>query len=150
MWENKENNNEETVGEIVKVTYEELEARLVEANGNINRWKYNNQLLSDRLAVRLDQVAKLEEYLKENWESLGEHAEEIAEIFDISITCTKTFTFTIEVEVEVTANSPAYNWSDFDGSELEFDVSASVAYGSRNDLDDATVESTDVRECEEA
>jgi predicted nuclease with TOPRIM domain len=151
MWENQENNNEEpTVEQVAKATYEELEARLVEANGNINRFKYNNEAYASKLSARNDQVDKLEEYLKENWESLDEHAEEIAEIFDISITSTKTFTFTLEVEVEVTANSPAYNWSDFDGSELDFDVSASVAYNSRNDLDDATVESTDVRECEEA
>lgn len=150
MWENKENNNEETVGEAVKVTYEELEARLVEANGNINRFKYNNEAYASKLSARNDQVAKLEEYLRENWESLDAHAEEIAEIFDISITSTKTFTFTIDVEVEVTANSPAYDWSDFDGSELDFEVSASVAYNARNDLDDATVENTDVRDCEEA
>ena len=150
MWEDKENQNP-AEAEVVapKATYEELEARLVEANGNITRWKYNSESATTRLSDRNSQVDELEEYLRKNWEDLDEHAEKIADIFGLEMTSTKTFTVTVEVEIEVTATSPAYDWDNFDGSEIEFDVSASIDYRHRNDLDDVTVDSIDVRECEE-
>jgi hypothetical protein len=152
MWENKENNDntEPTVGEVVEPSYAELKLKFDEAERLREFHKDNAERHYRKLVELQNQVTEFQTYLRENWESLDAHAEELADLFGLEMTSTKTFTFTIDVEVEVTATSPAYNWSDFDGSELDFDVSASVSYNSRNDLDDATVESTDVRACEEA
>jgi hypothetical protein len=163
MWENQENNDNAELSDSVmsaiqaedaevvapKPTYEELELKLATAERNRD---YNLNTATrhfDKLSKVTNQVAELETYLRENWESLDAHAEEIADLFDLEMTSTKTFTFTVDVEIEVTAVSPAYDWSNFDGSEIDLDVSASVSYHSRTELDDATVESTDVRECEE-
>jgi hypothetical protein len=144
MYENQE---PETIAEI---TYADLQLKFEEAERLRENYTDMAARHFDNLMKVNSKVGSLTKYLRENWESLDDHATEIAEILDLDMTATKTFTFTIDVEVEVTANSPAYNWSDFDGSGIDFDISASVAYGSLNDLDDATVESTDVRECEEA
>jgi len=151
MWENQENQNpaENTEAEVVKPTYEELENNLSLMTAQLDSARRNADHFVKLVATRNSQVESLEDYLKENWESLDTHAEEIAEIFDIEVTSTKAFKMTIEVEVEVTANSPAYDWSNFDGSEFDFDVSASIGYHSRTDLNDVTVDRSDVIDCEE-
>ena len=151
MWENQENNDTEpTVGEVVEPSYAELKLKFDEAERLREFHKDNAERHHRKLVELQSQVTEFQNYLRENWESLDGHAEELADLFGLEMTSTKTFTFTIDVEVEVTTNNPAYNWSDFDGSEIDFDISTSVSYNSRNDLEDATVGSIDVRDCEEA
>ncbi|CAB4129732.1 hypothetical protein UFOVP115_102 [uncultured Caudovirales phage] len=151
MWENQENQTpaENAEGE-VKLSYAELETKLAEAERLRAYHEANAKERQERITNRKIQIDQLEQYLRDNWDSLDTHAEEIAEIFNLSMTSTKTFTFEVSVTVEVEAKSPAYDWNDFDGSQIDLDISASVAYGYRDEIDDATVEDSDITSCEEA
>ena len=152
MWENQENNGENTeptVAEVVKPTYEELETQLASMTRIKNSLEFSANTHKKNADKLTEQRDKLAEYLKENWEDLDEHATAISEIFDLDVTTTKSFKLTVTVNVEVTANSPAYDWDNFDGSEIDLDISASVAYHNRNDLDDVSVEDHEIEECEE-
>jgi hypothetical protein len=151
MWENQENNGEQnSEPEVVKPSYEALEADLAQMTREKNSFEFSTKIHKTNADKLTNQREKLAEYLKENWESLDLHAEEISEIFDLDVTSTKTFRLTVNVDVEVTANSPAYDWDNFDGSEIDLDISASIAYGyNRGDLDDVTVDDHEVTDCEE-
>ena len=152
MWENQENQTpaENAEGEAPKATYEELETNLATATATAERYKSDKEMFLRLLTNRNDQIAKLEEYLRENWEDLDEHAEAIVEIFGLEMTSTKTFTFEVSVTVEVEAESPAYDWDNFDGSEIDLDISASVSGYRSTGLSDATVEDSEITSCEEA
>jgi len=158
MWENQENQPAELSDSVMadiqaeseKPSYEALEAQLAQVTREKNSLEFSANTHKTNHAKLVGQRDKLAEYVKENWEDLDEHATEISEIFDLDVTTTKTFRLTVNVDVEVTANSPAYDWDNFDGSEIDLDISASVGYGyNRGDLDDVSVEDHEVTDCEE-
>ena len=161
MWENQNNgeqNSEPTelsdsvmsAIESEKPSYEALEANLAQMTREKNALEFSANIHKKSSDKLIDQRGALAEYVKENWESLDTHATAISEIFDLDVTTTKSFKLTVTVDVEVTANSPAYDWDNFDGSEIDLDISASVAWNyNGNDLDDVVVEDHEVKECEE-
>jgi len=89
-------------------------------------------------------VENLREYLVENYEDLGNHADSIAEIFDISLTKSATVTLTVSITAEL-SNLPM-NFTEDSVSDWDFDIS--MSYSGEGDLDseDITIENLDVTE----
>ena len=144
MEENNENQDP-------KPTYEALELQVVQLTSAKQSVQERYERALSREVEADNAKEKVKEYLADNWDEIGEtHATEIAEILGIEMVTTKTFEFTLKVTVEVTAESPAYDWDNFDGSEIDFEVSASVNSYSGNGIDSAYVEDTNVEDCEEA
>jgi hypothetical protein len=118
------------VVEAPKPSYEFLEtevARLTaqtEYLSNRNR-DYANEFNRKRNA--------LEEYLDENWDDLGMHANEIAEIFGIALT--KEVDVTVTVEYEITLTIPRSCSTD-DLNEYEFDFD-NISYNGEGDMDNS-------------
>ena len=157
MWENKENQPaemsdsvQEAIQEEAKLSYAELELKFAEAE-RLRDWHASTaRERQERISYRKGQVDQVEEYIRENWDDLGDHGQAIADLLEIALTSTKTFDFEVRVTVEVEANSPAFDWSGFDGSEIDLDISANVAWGHREEISDATVEDTEITSCDEA
>ena len=151
MWENQNGDPaEKDEAEVVKPSYAELEAKF-EACERLRDWhEANAKERQERISKRKIQIDALEDYLRENWDDLDDHAQAIADIFEIAMVSTKTFEFEVRVTVEVEAESPAYNWDDFDGSQIDLDINASVARGHRSEISAATVEDSEITSCEEA
>ena len=150
MYESNENQTPAEMSDSVTnaISIEELQNKVTMLETQV---AYNKAAVDDyrsRLMNRITQIGQVEEYLRDNWDDLGDHAQEIADLLDISVTITKTFTFDLRVTVEIEAESPAFDWSNFDGSEIEFDVSSSVSY-STTGIEDATVEDVEITSCEE-
>ena len=78
-------------------------------------------------------VAQLREYLVDNFDDLGEHAEPIAEIFNIDLT--KEVEVTVRVSYSLTVTVPM-NWT-------EDDISNNLRYpeGFESDDNDMCIES---------
>ena len=130
------------------ISIESLQADLARMTSERDTYKARLETAYTNASARTAKIESVEEYLRENWDDLDTHASEIAERLGLDMTTTKTFTFDLRVTVEVEANSPAYNWDDFDGREIDFDISASVGWGYRDEISDATVEDTEVTSCE--
>lgn len=88
---------------------------------------------SEQLTQYRVMVAQLKEYLVDNYEDLGEHAEPIAEIFSIDLT--KEVEVTVRVSYSLTVTVPM-NWT-------EDDISNNLRYpeGFESDDNDMCIES---------
>jgi hypothetical protein len=140
----------QTTEEVIKPTYEELETKVAQTTTRITYLESTLADFRERVGKHYNKVESVKDYLIENHEEIGEeHTTEIAELLGIELATTKTFDFTITVSVDVEAGSPFYDWSDFDGSEIDFDITARVGYQYRSDLTDASVEDYNVDDCNE-
>ena len=88
---------------------------------------------SEQLTQYRVMVAQLKEYLVDNYEDLGEHAEPIAEIFSIDLT--KEVEVSVRVSYSLTVTVPL-NWT-------EDDISNNLRYpeGFESDDNDMCIES---------
>lgn len=97
----------------------------------------------ERLQQSRANVASLEEYIKDNYEDLGEHAQPIAEIFNIELT--KTLEVQVKVSYSVTVTVPL-NWDEDNISDnlripegFESDDNDMVIESESSDMDRITV-----------
>lgn len=119
---------EELTTEVAQLTKELDIAR--SENERVNRW------WSDLIRSK----EKLEEYLDENWDSLDDHAEEIAKIFGIDTEVEK------EVEVSIsgtmTIKAPrSFDWDDL--SYTSFEVSIDTHWSNDFSIESYDLDVTD-------
>jgi predicted nuclease with TOPRIM domain len=119
---------EELTTEVAQLTKELDIAR--SENERVNRW------WSDLVRSK----EKLEEYLSENWDSLDDHAEEIAKIFGIDTEVEK------EVEVSIsgtmTIKAPrSFDWDDL--SYTSFEVSIDTHWSNDFSIESYDLDVTD-------
>jgi predicted nuclease with TOPRIM domain len=119
---------EELTTEVAQLTKELDIAR--SENERVNRW------WSDLVRSK----EKLEEYLDENWDSLDDHAEEIAKIFGIDTEVEK------EVEVSIsgtmTIKAPrSFDWDDL--SYTSFEVSIDTHWSNDFSIESYDLDVTD-------
>ena len=119
---------EELTAEVAQLT-KELDIARTE-NERVNRW------WSDLVRSK----EKLEEYLDENWDSLDDHAEEIAKIFGIDTEVEK------EVEVSIsgtmTIKAPrSFDWDDL--SYTSFEVSIDTHWSNDFSIESYDLDVTD-------
>jgi len=100
---------EELTAEVAQLT-KELEFAKSE-NEKVIRWWTDLERKKDRL----------EEYLDENWDSLDDHAEEIAKIFDISTEVEKEVEVTISGTMTIKAPR-SYDWDDLQHTSFEVSI----------------------------
>ena len=100
--------------EVVVKSVEELTAevaQLTKENEQVSRWWNDLERKKD----------KLEEYLDENWDSLDDHAEAIAEIFDISTDVEKEVEVTISGTMTIKAPR-SFDWDDLRHTSFEVSI----------------------------
>jgi predicted nuclease with TOPRIM domain len=122
---------EELTAEVEKLT-KELEFAKSE-NERVTRWWNDLERKKD----------ELEEYLDENWDDLGDHAEKIAEIFEISTEVEKEVS--VQISGSMTIKAPrSYDWDDLQYS--SFTVSIEADWGADFTIEgyDLDVDRTDV------
>jgi len=124
---------EELTTEAAQLT-KELDIARTE-NERVNRW------WSDLVRSK----EKLEEYLDENWDSLDDHAEEIAKIFGIDTEVEK------EVEVSIsgtmTIKAPrSFDWDDLSYTSFEVSIDTHWSNGFSIESYDLDVNDTNVQD----
>lgn len=92
---------------------------------DVKKWRITNAYVdNERYAKRLSdlrtRIHRVEEYLQENYDDLELHADEIAELLDITLT--REVTMRVTLEVEVVVEVPAGKDVDDIGSDLSFAV----------------------------
>ena len=132
-------NPQETPGVVVK-SVEELTAEVAQLTKELDFARSENERVSGWWRNLERQKDKLEEYLDENWDSLDDHAETIAEIFDISTEVEK------EVEVSIsgtmTIKAPrSFDWDDL--SYTSFEVSIDTHWSNEFSIENYDLDVTD-------
>jgi predicted nuclease with TOPRIM domain len=85
---------------------------------NANFWRTRN---AETLSNLESKVEKLEEYLDENWDTLDDHAESIAEIFGIDTEVEKEVSVSISGTMTIKAPR-GYDWDDLSYSSFEVSI----------------------------
>jgi predicted nuclease with TOPRIM domain len=119
---------EELTTEVAQLT-KELEFAKSE-NEKVIRWWSDLERKKDRL----------EEYLDENWDSLDDHAEEIAKIFDIDTEVEKEVEVTISGTMTIKAPR-SFDWDDL--SYTSFEVSIDTHWSNDFSIESYDLDVTD-------
>jgi hypothetical protein len=117
------------VVEASKPSYEFLETEVARLTAHAEYLSNRNRDYASEFNRKRD---ALEAYLDENWDDLGDHAEEIAGFFGIEVNKTVTVSMIVSFDVEVSVPRKAVN--DLSEYDFDFDVSLNV---------DGDVEGTD-------
>ena len=107
--------------EPVAKSVEELTAEIATLTKELetaNFWRNRNATALSELESKVEQ---LEEYLDENWDSLDDHAEEIAKIFGIDTEVEKEVSVSISGTMTVKAPR-SYDWDDLSYSSFEVSI----------------------------
>ena len=124
---------EELTTEVAQLT-KELEFAKSE-NEKVIRWWSDLERKKDRL----------EEYLDENWDSLDDHAEEIAKIFDIDTEVEKEVEVTISGTMTIKAPR-SFDWDDLSYTSFEVSIDTHWSNGFSIESYDLDVTDTSVQD----
>ena len=130
---------QETPDAVVK-SVEELTAEVAQLTKELDIARSENERVSRWWSDLVRSKEKLEEYLSENWDSLDDHAEEIAKIFGIDTEVEK------EVEVSIsgtmTIKAPrSFDWDDL--SYTSFEVSIDTHWSNDFSIESYDLDVTD-------
>jgi predicted nuclease with TOPRIM domain len=130
---------QETPDAVVK-SVEELTAEVAQLTKELDIARSENERVNRWWSDLVRSKEKLEEYLDENWDSLDDHAEEIAKIFGIDTEVEK------EVEVSIsgtmTIKAPrSFDWDDL--SYTSFEVSIDTHWSNDFSIESYDLDVTD-------
>ena len=137
--------NPQETPEVVVKSVEELTAEVAQLTKELEFAKSENERVSRWWTDLERKKDRLEEYLDENWDSLDDHAEEIAEIFDISTDVEKEVEVTISGTMTIKAPR-SFDWDDL--SHTSFEVSIDTHWSNEFSIEgyDLDVNETNVQD----
>jgi predicted transcriptional regulator len=140
-----ETNEPQETQEVVVKSVEELTAEVAQLTKELEFAKSENEKVSRWWTDLERKKDRLEEYLDENWDSLDDHAEEIAKIFDISTEVEKEVEVTISGTMTIKAPR-SYDWDDL--RHTSFEVSIDTHWSNEFSIEsyDLDVNDTDVQD----
>jgi predicted nuclease with TOPRIM domain len=100
---------------------EELTAEIATLTKELETANFWRNRTSTSLTELESKVEQLEEYLDENWDSLDDHAESIAEIFGIDTEVEKEVSVSISGTMTIKAPR-SYDWDDLSYSSFEVSI----------------------------
>jgi predicted nuclease with TOPRIM domain len=140
-----ETNEPQETQEVVVKSVEELTAEVAQLTKELEFAKSENEKVIRWWTDLERKKDRLEEYLDENWDSLDDHAEEIAKIFDIDTEVEK------EVEVSIsgtmTIKAPrSFDWDDLSYTSFEVSIDTHWSNGFSIESYDLDVNDTNVQD----
>lgn len=132
--------NPQETPEVVVKSVEELTAEVAQLTKELDFARSENERVSGWWRNLERQKDKLEEYLDENWDSLDDHAEEIAKIFDIDTEVEKEVEVTISGTMTIKAPR-SFDWDDL--SYTSFEVSIDTHWSNEFSIEGYDLDVTD-------